>query len=718
MFNVCQTFIGLLLLFSCITNAQVADTSLVKELDNVVITATRSEAKLGNIAIPTQLITAQMIKATGSLRLQDILQEQTGLTIVNSPLGISLAGFPNIFGAGIQMQGLDPAYTLIMIDGEPLVGRNAGILKLGRIAVGNIKQIEIVKGPSSSLYGADAMAGVINIITEKPVKQTASAQLQYASNNTVSMSANYGNRINKTAIQLFANRYSTSGYDLDKNIYGKTVDPYTDNSFALKLTQYISTNSQFIATARFFGERQSNNYVVGNQGAQQVITGTTKERDWGINLQYTRQLKKSVKLASRIYFNQYANNSDVFVQKTNLPYDALRFLQQVIKPEIQVEKTSSNSKFISGAGFMAESLNASRYNSKHNFTTLYLFSQEEWSIIKRYNLIAGVRVDKRNNFDWRASPKLALSGKINDKIFLSASVGLGYRTPDVRQSYALFTNTSVGYSLLGAEVLETALQKLKQEGQIDPSVNTSIYNNNNTALKPETSIGVNLGVRYTPFAQLIVHANVFRNDMKNLIDRFTLPFNKTNGQLIYSYHNVNKVYTEGFSADASWNISKHFIISGGYQFLIAKDKDIINGIKQNKYYKRDPVTFKTDLVTLKEYGGLLYRSRNAANLKLMYTNATAGLSGWLRVNYAGRYGYTETNGSGVLDGDSEYEPGFFLCNLTLSKHFPKNFELQAGIDNLFNYKQPFLMPNLAGRIIFLNLNIDFDKILNIKKQKV
>src|ERR1700712_903235 len=96
-----QTFTILCCILTLFTKAQPKDTAglVAKELDNVVITATRSEGKLGNIAIPTQLITSQMIKATGSLKLQDILQEQTGLTIVNSPLGISLAGYPNLFGA-------------------------------------------------------------------------------------------------------------------------------------------------------------------------------------------------------------------------------------------------------------------------------------------------------------------------------------------------------------------------------------------------------------------------------------------------------------------------------------------------------------------------------------------------------------------------------------------------------------------------------------------
>ena len=66
------------------------------------------------------------------------------------------------------MQGLDSQYTLILIDNQPIVGRSAGTLDLDRISVGNIQQIEIVRGASSSLYGNEALAGVINIITKDP----------------------------------------------------------------------------------------------------------------------------------------------------------------------------------------------------------------------------------------------------------------------------------------------------------------------------------------------------------------------------------------------------------------------------------------------------------------------------------------------------------------------------------------------------------------------
>ena len=84
------------------------------------------------------------------------------------------------------MQGLDSEYTLVLIDNQPLVGRSAGSLDLDRISVGNIKQIEIVRGPSSSLYGNEALAGVINIISDEPKKglkwKTSSS---YETHNTI-----------------------------------------------------------------------------------------------------------------------------------------------------------------------------------------------------------------------------------------------------------------------------------------------------------------------------------------------------------------------------------------------------------------------------------------------------------------------------------------------------------------------------------------------------
>lgn len=83
----------------------------------------------------------------------------------------------------MQLQGLSAEYTLILINGEPIIGKNAGVVDLSRIVVNNIKRVEIVKGPVSCLYGSDAIGGVINIITEDvgKLKNTVDLSVQYKS---------------------------------------------------------------------------------------------------------------------------------------------------------------------------------------------------------------------------------------------------------------------------------------------------------------------------------------------------------------------------------------------------------------------------------------------------------------------------------------------------------------------------------------------------------
>jgi outer membrane cobalamin receptor len=160
------------------------DTLANRNLEEVVVTATRTERELGALPMPVTLVGRAQIKSIGSVRLQDVLTEQTGLLVVPQVNGQ---------GSGLQLQGFNPDYTLILLDGEPIIGRYTGSLELSRIAVGNIRQIEIVKGPSSSLYGSDALAGVVNIITERPqpgFKMGLSAR--YGANETSDLNGEVG----------------------------------------------------------------------------------------------------------------------------------------------------------------------------------------------------------------------------------------------------------------------------------------------------------------------------------------------------------------------------------------------------------------------------------------------------------------------------------------------------------------------------------------------
>lgn len=677
-----------------------------QQLSEVVITANRSERKMGNVAVPVQLVSQNTIRRTGSLRLQDILQEQTGLVIVNSSLGSALNGYPNPFGQGVQMLGLDPAYTLILLDGEPLIGRNGGILKLGRLTTGNIKQIEIVKGPSSSLYGSEAMAGVINIITQSPQKANAEFQVHHASNNTWGTGVSYGNRFNKTGIQFFINRYSSSGYDLDKTIYGKTVDPFREWNGQLKIIHDFSNKLQLLVSVRQFDSKQNNDYQIYLQNQPAIAKGHTSEKEQSVFLQFRWQPKPEKKFYFRTFYDHYRNNSFVNLDKTTTRFDETSFDQSILKPEIQFESKRQENRFVAGAGAYFEMIDASRYAGRRNLTTLYAFSQKEWSLLKnKLTLIAGGRIDKRNDFTPKINPRIAVAFKPNSKWKFTASAGWGFKAPDFRHLYLSFYNSQIGYSLIGAKELSTQLQSLKQQGSLQPGADITPYLNNSD-LKPEISFGSHIGAKFNN-AKWNIETGLFRNDIQNLIENFSLPFGRNNGQPIFSYHNIGRVHTQGLEVNIRYRLIKNIFFSTGYQFLDAKDKQVLKQIDENKLYKRDLNTYTTSLVKRSDYFGLFNRSKHTANFKFEYNNDQTGWNIYARIVYRGKFGFTDLNGNNIADDPAEMVDGFWMINMAVSKSFSNGFSIQGGAENIFNYTNPARLSNIAGRLFFINLNYSF-----------
>jgi outer membrane receptor for ferrienterochelin and colicins len=709
---------GILITNLSIAQSTAKDTAFnsTTTIEEVVITATRTPKSIGDIPVPIQVITKKMIQQTGSQKLIDVLQQQTGLVLANNPLGQALQGYPNPFGSGIQLQGLDPAYTLILLDGEPLTGRNAGILNLGRIAVGNIQQIEIVKGPATSLYGSDALAGVINIITEKPTHNSTGIQLHHSTNNTWGLTANTTIKKNNTALQLFGNRYSSSGYDLDNTIYGKTADPYTNYSLAAKLFYDINKQTQWQTAVRLFTQKQFNNYLVYSGAQPAAVDGTSNETDWSFNNQLLHTLSKKIKLAARVYATGYQNNATVFLQTNKQVFDNTFLHQFLVKPELQIEVgEKTNQKLIAGAGYNYEIIDASRYSSSHHFNALYFFTQKEWLFKNRLNVTAGARMDKHKLYKTQVNPKLALAYKVLHNLTFSGSIGTGFKAPDFRQQFLNFSNSLIGYTLLGANELSNGLVQLQRQGQIDTGINLSPYLMDHTLL-PEKSVGTNVGVRYALHNKTIFTANVFRNDISNLIDRYNLPFTKINNQSIFSYVNINKVFTQGFDANISHRVNRRVSINGGYQYLVAKDKDIVSKIKSNQLVKRDPVTFISTYVLMKDYGGLFNRSKHTANLQLAYNNLKNSFTANARAVYRGRFGYSDLNGNAILDDDREYIAGYALVNASVSKVFKRGFELQTGSDNILNHTDSNKLPGLSGRTYFINCNINVDQLFSYHKK--
>jgi len=686
------------------------DSLKTEELESVVITATRNERVMGALPMPVTLISKLQIKTMGSLRLNDVLSEQTGLVVVPQVNGS---------GNGIQVQGFNPDYTLILIDGEPLIGRNTGSLDLSRVAVGNIKQVEIVKGPSSSLYGSEALAGVINIITDRPKGAKGNFYSRYGTNNTFDLSGDGSWTNEKLGVYLFANRYSSDGYSLSSTS-GQTVSPFYTHTITGKLTYKFGSKTDLSLSGRYFNEVQksegqsldTSNELVNTSG-----TGTISE--WNANPVLTHRFSNRIKAIGRFYNTQYQAISNTYVDADGSLFYHDDFKQNFLRPEIDGEFYINDKNILTaGAGFIHEDVQTSRYGDegKRKQQTRYGFFQYEWLPINKWSIIAGGRLDHNTIYGSQFSPKLSSRYVINDRITVKASGGLGFKAPDFRQLYLNFNNTAGGgYSVLGTEVVTQRLEELDAQGNIQ----MYLYDPEKIGqLRAERSIAVNAGGTVKIISPLSMDINGFYNSIDNLIETQAVALT-TNNQTIYSYRNITRAFTSGLETDLRYSAIKNITLSAGYQLLYAKDKDVVESVKAGEVFARDPETYTTIRLKPGDYFGLYNRSRHTANAKFFYSHPVTKWEGSLRVIYRGKFGVGDIRGSdqppsdinsnAILDRYDNFIPGYFLVNVSVAKTIPCGLRFQVGIDNLLNFKNATYIPNIPGRLMYASIGYAFSK---------
>lgn len=672
----------------CNAQEQKIDSINAESLEEILVTATKTKRQLSSLPFPAQIISEKEIEAINSVRLNNILMEQTGLVTVSDFGG----------GEGIQMQGLDAQYTLILIDGAPLVGRSAGTLDISRITVSNIKQIEIVKGASSSLYGSEALGGVVNIITKTPKYGfNGNVNYRYQTNNTHDASASIGYRKDKFSIAGFVNHFRTSGYDLLDIDFLNTVDPFKNYTFNLKTNYHFSENTQLMVSGRFFTENQD--YI-----ASEELSGESNINEWNTHLKLDH--KYNEKWSS--YFEFYATRykaEEFLNDNDDLLFSEGNYNQLLIRPEIRgIFKPNEKASFIGGLGWNHETLDRTDFSTKPEFNSPYAYLQYDGNPSKNINILLGARFDIHSEYKSQFSPKGAIRYQANDKISLKGSVGYGFKAPDFRQLYFDFTNSTVGYTVLGYKQVSSRIPDLEATGQIlEIVVPISEFEDE---LHPENSVSFNVGSVYKPIAALKFEINLFRNNIQDLIETQVIA-RKTNGSNIFSYHNVSKVYTQGMEFNATWKINNYLKISGGYQLLYAKDKEVEKAFENGEVFARLTPNSPSFQLEADDYFGLFNRSRHIANAKIFYTLKKWNLNTNLRVNYRSKYGVLDTNANGYLDDYDKFIEGYTLLNWAINKSLYKNYELGFGVNNIFNFTDPENISAIPGRLIYGRININF-----------
>lgn len=672
-------------------NNPYSDTLRASEMEEIVVTATRNERKISHVAVPVTIINKQTILRAGSLRLRDILQEQTGLFLTSG------------FGAGVQLQGLNPDYTLILLDGEPLIGRTGGVLDLNRITVGNIRKIEIVRGPSSSLYGSEALAGVINIITDKSFDRKTIASLRYGTYQTADANLSFSGKFKKLGTSFFVNTFRTNGYSIRPFSVERSRSPIGRITPQLRLNYTLNSRTSLSIQARYNYEHILNEITVLNNG--QAITSTGREINADLNIAPTliHQFNARLKSSLRLYTTRFTGNQALNTTAGS-NYDDV-FRQSFYRAEQQWDYTPGNAlSFVMGGGYIREEVNSSRYDNKYlkkDNSVIYGFAQGEWKPTSLVTIVGGMRYDANKRFASALSPKLAVQFAPVKQFRLQASLGRGFKAPDFRQLYLNFTNTAAGgYSVYGTLEAQRVIAFQQQAGLIQE---LTPYFQRLAALRPEFSTGYNIGFQWQMSTRLHWQANFFRNDISDLIESRQVAV-RTDLSQIFSYINLKNAYTQGVETNFRYQSAAHFTAEAGYQFLLTADKEERALLKRNDYYfTRSAENYSVPL-SLSDYAGLPNRSRHMGNLKLTYELPARHWFFTLRAIYRSRWAVFDRDGNGIYNRQDAFAKGFLLINASAGKEWETGLRIMAGIDNASDYTDVNNLPNMPGRTFYFTIS--------------
>ncbi len=684
------TSLLLLVTFLGLVNAQIKkvtkkDSIRTKTIEGVVITATRTEKKLENVPIPVTVISKKELEKTNSIRLSDILNEQTGI--------VTIPGHPE--GENFQMQGLDGGeYTLILLDGVPLVGRSNGVLDLDRISVGNIERIEVVKGASSSLYGNEALGGVINIITKKS-KRGFRGNIGYRrnslTNQDISAEANYKEK--KLSISSFFNRNTSNGYSFDDNQFS----PFQRYTGSANIGYDFTKKDKLLLSARYYTEHQENAETEYTEASNGYI------REWNNTLKYDHQFSDKFHSYLEVYGSEYHAYKRL-VEDNSIESE---FKTLMLRPELRLfYKFNKKHNIIGGVGVTYEKLEeALLADNLLTFRAPYVYAQYDGQLTRTTNLIIGARFDAHNKYKKQLSPKIALKQDIiKNKLSFKGSIGYGYKTPNFRTLYYDFTNGTVGYSVFGHDVVAEKVEQLIAEGSIS-EIFIPLSDFENNELKPESSVAYNFGFHIRPFKNLDFNINFYRNDIKDLINSVLVAKKVDKGYQsnnIFSYQNVDEAYFQGIEVNGKYKLNKNFKFAGGYQLLYAYQKDVLD-----KFARGEVKGLYGQPLKKSDYFGLLGRSRHMGNLKVFYKNFKWNFDSNIRATYRGAYGIKDLNGNHYLDVYDKYVNDYVVVDFALNKTFAKTYRIGLGINNLLNFTDTKYIANIPGRIYYGALRINF-----------
>ncbi len=516
-------------------------------LEDVVVTGTRSPHLLKNVPVQTEVVTQRDFQRTGATTVDEALSSSIGVAIND-----------DLSGKGAIIRGVEGDRILVLIDGERAVGRVNGGLDLGQFSLSNVDKIEIIKGTGSTLYGSDAMGGVINIITKKIQNHTRSANLRtdYGAYGTFNPELALELSNNKWGASGGAKYYHTDGFDLDKSTPhtngGDAIDRVNlDGKLRYKLTDRwsVTGSGRWMNEDRNWVESESEPVLMVYDDAE-----FNDRYDGSMNLDYLSGDKYSMNL--RFYGSYYDHQWNKVEREFGTWVDTSKTKDVFLQ-------TSYSSNYVIGQNHVAT------YGFDYNYQDLKssdlaqekkadeagdAYLQYEYSPFKKWTFLPGVRYEHHSSFGGKTNPSINIMYQPSEQVKLRGFTGYGFRAPSIKEQYFTFDHTAAGYVVYGG--LVDNADSLARAGHLT-------YR----PLKDENSLNASISAEFS-YGTIGMHRiTYFYNHLNDLIDFIMIGSSTKYYRGIYVYQNIERATTQGIEWESRVRLSQNVDISFSYDYL-------------------------------------------------------------------------------------------------------------------------------------------------------
>ena len=619
-------------------------------LNPVVVTGSGHHQRLKSTTTPVRVLSSQEIHEQGITTFDGALTRMMPQ--------VSMA--PNSMGTFLRLNGLGNKYILILINGQKLSGDISNNIDLNRINMARVKRIEVLDGAASSLYGSDAIAGVINIITDQPTSSVCSVT------NATNLSG-HGVLTETVNLDIYKNGFGSytsfnhdraDSYQTTDLEYVKGSDTETQRTIAPFFTGYRSNivGQKFTyAPTQHLALNAGLDYsykITDRPETRSDITGGTdyemryKGLRWNLGGIYKFTNRHSLQADFTVDRFRYGKEYDVET-KTNAVGDYVQSKKQrTMDGELKaILGLTSSSTTIVGAEWRKDYLTATSGNIDQHVYTLAAYAQHEQTIVKGLTATVGLRLTHHETFDQHLTPKATLMYTVGPMNF-RATYSAGFRAPGLDELYYHYFSVNRG----------------------KPQIS---FGNQN--LSPEKSNYFALNAEYRT-QLLAVSLTGYMNRINDMVVKQNVDVNETSLAMLRSefpemsdaeasklvsyalYQNSDKGDVKGMQLNVSANIFQGFNLSANYVYTYARYKS--------------GAEWKT-----------LERSiRHAATIAANYHHSWRKYG--LNVNLNGRLQ------SKTYYPDYEDAPGFGIWNLNTTHSFDVAkwlfVEPSIGIDNIFD----------------------------------